>query len=162
MRAPKPLKREKSTSGDDHCVYNPSIYLPTLVHTASSKACLTSQRPAQPHLQTLSDNKDSLEQKFLNSSELPEEEVREEAQCPRVGPNIYVAVAAAQFKLHFSHPSKKEEIRYIVHSYQRLSTECLLHCVQLCQEAANAQVPNKNKVHLLHSLLSVQYESEGS
>lgn len=112
MRAPKPLKREKSTSSDSHCVYNPSIYLSTLVHTASSKACLTSQRPAQPNLQKLSDNKDNLERKFLNSSELPEQEVREEAQCPRVGPNIYVAVAAAQFKLHFSHHGKKKEIRY--------------------------------------------------
>lgn len=112
MRAPKPLKREKSASSDGHCVYNPSIYLPTLVHTASSKACLTSQRPAQPNLQKLSDNKDNLERKFLNSSKLPEQEVREEAQCPRVGPNIYVAVAAAQFKLHFSHHGKKKEIRY--------------------------------------------------
>lgn len=116
MRTPKPLKKEKSTSndGDDQCLYNPSMYLPPLVHTASSKGCLTSQRPAQPHSQKLPDDKNSSEKKFLDSSETSEcdGEVREGTQCPRVGPNIYVAVAAAQFRVHFSHHGKKKEIRY--------------------------------------------------
>ena len=33
--------------------------------------------------------------------------------CTRVGPNIYVAVAAAHFKLHFGQPGRKK-MRYIM------------------------------------------------
>ena len=48
MRAPKRLTAEDG--GGQYSVHNPSIYLPLLLPTASSKTCLTSLKPhAQSH-----------------------------------------------------------------------------------------------------------------
>ena len=40
--------------------------------------------------------------------------------CTRVGSNIYVAVAAAHFKLHFGQPGRKK-MRYIIQKLIRRS-----------------------------------------
>ena len=117
MRAPKMTRRERT--GKPCAIHSPSLYLPPLVHTVSSKMCLTSHRPAigqaQLHEEAVLD-RGSLE--GLAKSQSPEnreegsQQVQEDkddegaGKSHRVGPNLYVALAAAHFKLNNTAPGR--------------------------------------------------------
>ena len=128
MRAPKRLK---SADDDSQCLHNPSIYLSSLIHTASSKTCLTSWRPMQLKSHALSDKKHNHQSNLLIGSDTPNDEVGT-SECLRVGPNIYVAVAAAHFKLHFGHPGRKKEIRYNYRVGKGRLTVIFMHSLCVC------------------------------
>ena len=99
MRTPRQITRR-----DGVCVpvHNPSIFLSLLVNTAASKTCLAPHRPAVA-LQVAHGEEDSSPQRAGEAGE----EVAPNA-CQRVGPNMQVAIAAAHFKMSFSHGQKKE------------------------------------------------------
>ena len=104
MRAPK----QKRSDNGCHSVHNPSIFLPLLVPTASSKMCLTARALSSELAQSTGQKQDKL---FVMEEKEEEEEVTN--VCQRVGPNIYVAVAAVHFKMNYGNHNRKKEIRYI-------------------------------------------------
>jgi len=117
MRAPKMTRRGRT--GKPCAIHNPSLYLPPLVHTVSSKMCLTSHWPAigqtQPHEEALLDRGSlgglakgqSPEDREEGSQQVQEDKDDEGAgKNHRVGPNLYVALAAAHFKLNNTTPGR--------------------------------------------------------
>lgn len=132
MRAPKVTRRGRT--GKPCAIRNPSLYLPPLVHTASSKMCLTSHKPAtgqkhelegavldQGSLEGLAKGH-SREEREEGSRQLQEDKDAEEAgKSHRVGPNLYVALAAAHFKLNNTTTGRnfgqRKGLRYRAYSY---------------------------------------------
>ena len=107
MRARREVKR------DGHCVTvsNPSYYLRPMVHTASSKTCLVNSPQVTPEQETglTHESGCGLESNSTSGND----------KGPSMGPNLYVALAAAQFKLHNSDRNAKmlklkqdQELRY--------------------------------------------------
>ena len=114
MRAPKVAQKGRST--DDSCsLHNPSIYLPPLVHTASSRVCLTLQRPRPHNTHRACNKKQHLTTVLFKSCDdkegMVDDEINADQYQSRVGANLYVAFAAAHFKMHFGQPGRKKEIR---------------------------------------------------
>ena len=96
------LPRKSRCNGVLVSTHNPSAFLSLLVNTASSKTCLTSDLCHMVERESTHTN--------VENEEGEDEGVNN--VCHRVGPNIHVAMAAAHFKLHHSHPTRKKEIRY--------------------------------------------------
>ena len=88
MRARKEVKR----GGRCVTVSNPSYYLRPMVHTASSKTCLVSN-PKRSH-------KGKTEHMQESGSGQQSHSAPESDKNRSIGPNLYIALAAAQFKLH--------------------------------------------------------------
>lgn len=98
MKAPK---RRTIWDGSSVLVHNPSIFLPLLPLTASSKACLISKRQNQK-VPTSSKEESNLVPQDT------EEEIETPSLCHKVG---HVAMAAVQFKMN-QQSRKKESIRF--------------------------------------------------
>ena len=98
-------------------ISNPSVYLPPLVHTASSKACLTGM-PRVSCRQSNSITESTVEWQRGKEGVDEADVSKEPEQIPGkvekaakgVGANLYVALAAAHFKLH---GKEKAPVRYI-------------------------------------------------
>lgn len=98
----------RKSAGQTVKISNPSVYLPPLVHTASSKACLTgtppvSRRQTNSIAETAAVEWQRGEEGVADSDAFKEsEQVSEKGEkaTKGVGANLYVALAAAHFKLH--------------------------------------------------------------
>ena len=89
MRARKEVKR----GGHRVTVSNPSYYLRPMVHTASSKTCLVSNLKRSPLERKTEHMQES--GRGQQSHSAPESDKNRS-----IGPNLYIALAAAQFKLN--------------------------------------------------------------
>lgn len=102
LRTPKEVK----LNGDPVSVTNPSFFLRPMVHTASSKTCLVS-KPTKSHQPT----KPSPDQSKIGGcgqKKVQDDSVGNKSRDQRLpdseksrsmGPNLYIALAAAHFKL---------------------------------------------------------------
>ncbi len=127
MRAAKPIV---DSTGTRVFVHNPSNFLSPMVFTSSSKTCFFLPTMTTPP--TVVDNGDQRRKSECDRKTLKVQETAGGQECAvsedetqsgslpikSVGPNLYVALAAAHFKLHHgnNHPSeqhteKKQNIR---------------------------------------------------
>lgn len=109
MRAAKPAE---NSSGAIVSVHNPSSFLSPMVFTASSKTCLFTPMDQPPVTVTVADEgqrrKSMSERPPAEGEETAEQDggderdrkMSEDVHTSSVGPNLYVALAAAHFKLH--------------------------------------------------------------
>ncbi len=119
-----------------------SAHLSPTLHTASSRACLTlsdlfhhKPPPRKKRLPkiTSEEGEDGRDSK----TEQPQPSTSLSGKRSRVGPNLYVALAAAQFKLHNGHGRGEDVSRELQNSAQQQRRNCaaklkMVHAILCC------------------------------
>ena len=129
LRTPKEVKR----NGDSVSVSNPSFYLRPMVHTASSKTCLVSKptksrqlskpSPDQSKVRGCGQKKDQGDSVSDNSKD---QSPSDSGKGRSMGPNLYIALAAAHFKLSEKKWRKENQTLKYVNNYKSVLIITLL------------------------------------